>query len=642
MSRRLLAVVLAVVAVTALAASASAQEAPSISIREAALDPNGGVRLLVAVGGSAAGRVLDASAFSVSEEGKAVTGLKVEPLIESKSQPVVVALAIDVSGSTAGQPLTDAKQAATSFVGALPEGVRIGVVAFERTATLVADFTTERPALLPTIDGLAARGETALYDAVRLAATEIGRQPGLHNIVVFSDGGDTVSQGTLADAVAAAKEAKAPVTSVGLITPDFDQAALNTLAAETEGRSISVAQSGELSGAFGQVAEEIASQYVLTYNGKRTGPKELDLTVEVRIDGRLASDTIAALNPRVAPGPAGPAEPAPYEPPTGVLTSKTGFWLGIAAAFGAAILLFVTVAWIPSGRALKVLQRGLRLYTRGGRKESDTGISSTSIGRRAVELMEQVPKPKGFEEKLQFRLDRAGWPVRANEFLVLQAAGAIAGAGVGIGLLSSPWIALALAVVGALVPRFVLRVRLERRGAAFMAQLPDTLQLLSASLQAGYGLLQAVDTVVKEASPPSSTEFGRVLTEARLGLSLDEALEGMAERVGSEDFRWVVLAINIQRQVGGNLAALLETVAATLREREQLRRQVKVLSAEGRLSAVILSLLPVLLTAYLSVVNPEYLGELTGSGIGRALILGSLAFMGVGVLWMRKIIRIEI
>jgi tight adherence protein B len=116
----------------------------------------------------------------------------------------------------------------------------------------------------------------------------------------------------------------------------------------------------------------------------------------------------------------------------------------------------------------------------------------------------------------------------------------------------------------------------------------------------------------------------------------------MAARVGGDDFRWVVMAINIQRQVGGNLATVLETVANTLREREQLRRQVKALSAEGRLSGIILFVLPIGLAAYMALVNPNYIGTLLTSWIGKAMIVTALILMGVGGLWMRKLVRFKI
>ena len=168
------------------------------------------------------------------------------------------------------------------------------------------------------------------------------------------------------------------------------------------------------------------------------------------------------------------------------------------------------------------------------------------------------------------------------------------------------------------------------------------MQLLSGSLQAGYGFMQAIDTIVKEAPPPTSTEFGRVLTEARLGMPIEDALQTMADRMGSEDFRWVVLAINIQRQVGGNLAQLLSTVADTLREREQVRRQIKVLSAEGRLSAVILVILPFAIAGYIAVANPTYLKPLFKETFGHIMIAFALVMMTIGIFWMKKIIKIDV
>ncbi|MFA5788214.1 MAG: type II secretion system F family protein, partial [Actinomycetota bacterium] len=376
------------------------------------------------------------------------------------------------------------------------------------------------------------------------------------------------------------------------------------------------------------------------YTSTAATPKELELSVAVTVSGVKVEDTIAVLNPRsVAP----PPEEAPSGEHIGVLGSSVGLYVGLGAAFLAiALLLGMVFYQTRGGGAVRVLRRGLRLYTRGPKKEPEPSAMSTALGRRVVELMEQAPKPKGYEEKVQIRLDRAGWPLRASEFLVLRGLGAIIGILIGFGLLGLWWLGLVLMVIGVMIPEIILRQRTERRNAAFMEQLPDTLQLLAGSLQAGYGLVQAIDTVARESRPPTSVEFGRALTETRLGMPLEEALEGMAERIGGEDFRWVVLAINIQRQVGGNLAALLNTVAATLREREQLRRQVKVLSAEGRLSAIILSVLPFLLVAYMSVVNPSYIGTLTHYTIGKVMIAGGIGLLIVGIAWMRKMIRIDV
>jgi tight adherence protein B len=139
-----------------------------------------------------------------------------------------------------------------------------------------------------------------------------------------------------------------------------------------------------------------------------------------------------------------------------------------------------------------------------------------------------------------------------------------------------------------------------------------------------------------------STEFNRALIENRLGVPLEEALDGVADRMGSQDFRWVVMAIRIQREVGGNLSEILATVAATLRERDRLRRQVRVLSAEGRLSAWILGAMPPVFAAYLLMTRPGYVRPLFHDSLGIAMLLVAVGLMIVGVFWLRKVVKVEV
>ena len=169
---------------------------------------------------------------------------------------------------------------------------------------------------------------------------------------------------------------------------------------------------------------------------------------------------------------------------------------------------------------------------------------------------------------------------------------------------------MVVVLLGVVGPFLYLSVRASRRQAKFEEQLPSTLQLLAGALQAGHSLQQAVDTVVQEAGDPIAGEFQRVLTEARLGRPLEEAFEAMARRTRSVDFEWTVMAIRLQRQVGGNLAEVLRTVSQTIRDRYSLKRQIKALSAEGRLSSIILSVLPLVLFLALLILNPVFLKPL--------------------------------
>lgn len=638
----------ALLTLAALSSPAGGQDGDlEVRIREADLERDGATRVVVSVGGEQAGEaVLPATGFQVAEEGRPVEGLAVEPVLESETRPVTVVLVMDVSGSTEGEPLAAAKAAARSFAeDLLARGVHVGVVAFGPTAEVRAGLTGDRDAVLAAVDGLAAGGETALYDGVATATGLLAEDAGLGHIVVFSDGADTASTATLEESVAAAEAVEAAVTSVVLATSDTDEQALARLAGKTGGRTLPVGEVRGLAGAFQQVVREIASQYVLTYRAGEAGPEELELTVTVTAGGASASDRIAVLNPRqpavVAP-PELPGVEVP-QPTVDLFASPTGLMVGAGAAFLSLLLLLVVLLWRPGqGRAARVLTRGMEIYERGRDRGRHRELPTADVTRRAVELMDRVPRPEGLEERLQVALDRAAWSMRTNEFLLLALASGMLGGLVGFGLLGHLPAALVLALLGGAVPVLVLRQRISSRQAAFMDQLPDTLQLLAGSLRAGYGILQALDTVVQEAEPPTSPEFSRVLTEARLGMPLDEALEGMAERLGSEDFRWVVMAITIQRQIGGNLAALLSTVAETMRGRAQVRRQVKTLSAEGRISAVIIALMPFILAGALMVINPGYLLSLFAEPIGRVLLIAAGGLMVAGFIWLRRIIAIEV
>ncbi len=196
--------------------------------------------------------------------------------------------------------------------------------------------------------------------------------------------------------------------------------------------------------------------------------------------------------------------------------------------------------------------------------------------------------------------------------------------------------------LGAVGPWVFLGLKRSRRRKAFNSQLPDTLQLMSGSLAAGLSLAQSVDTIVREGVEPVSTEFKRVLVETRLGVGLEEALDGVAERFESKDFGWVVMAIKIQRQVGGNLAELLDTVAATMREREYMRRQVAALAAEGKLSAWVLGGLPPLFLLYLLLTNRDYVIVMFTEPLGWAMLTGAGMLLGLGIFWMSRLIKVEV
>ena len=198
-------------------------------------------------------------------------------------------------------------------------------------------------------------------------------------------------------------------------------------------------------------------------------------------------------------------------------------------------------------------------------------------------------------------------------------------------------------VIGALLlPNFYVGFRAKRRKKKFVRQLPDMLQLLAGTLRAGYSVSQGFESVSREIEDPMGRELRRVMTEARLGRLLEDALEATGRRMQSEDFEWAVMAIRIQREVGGNLAELLMTVSDTMTQRERLRRDVAALTAEGRMSAIVLGCLPPGLALVMYVMNPTYIGRLFQDSIGIAMLVGAVLMMLIGFAWMKKVITIEI
>ena len=267
---------------------------------------------------------------------------------------------------------------------------------------------------------------------------------------------------------------------------------------------------------------------------------------------------------------------------------------------------------------------------------------STWIPEQVTKFGTRFATAGGFGEAVDMRLEAAGLAVRSGEFVVASAAAAFVGAVVGFAILQNPILALVVAAACGAGPWIALQFALKRRADKLREQLPEVLTIMASSLRAGHSFLQAIDTVSKEIQEPAAAEFVRVVAEIRLGRPVNEALEAMADRVGSDDFRWAVLAVNIQREVGGNLAEILDNVADTLRERATMRRQVKVLTAEGRLSAYVLLALPFAIGLYMTAVNPDYIGLLVTTTLGIVMLVTALVLIGLGVLWMRKIVNIDV
>ena len=334
---------------------------------------------------------------------------------------------------------------------------------------------------------------------------------------------------------------------------------------------------------------------------------------------------------------------------TDLVPAKPSFQIGpnimlgglVGVGIGVAILLAVALGGVTKEK--EYLESRIAAYTgkvqpKRSAPPPPQGVAAQAVGVANKALQSQ----RGLEEKLDAKLEAGGLSLRPPEWLLIHA-GIVLGAATLTLLLTGSVIMTALAVVaGAYLPWFYLGIKQSRRLKAFNSQLAGTLQLMAGSLQAGLSLTQGMDTIVREGAEPVAGEFRRALVEARLGIPIEDALESLAERMMSDDFKWTVMAIRIQREVGGNLSELLLNVAGTLRERDYLRRQVKSLSAEGRFSAYILLALPPLILLYEFMTNGSYVAPLVSTPIGFMMLGAMGGMMAIGGFMMKKMIKLEV
>lgn len=242
----------------------------------------------------------------------------------------------------------------------------------------------------------------------------------------------------------------------------------------------------------------------------------------------------------------------------------------------------------------------------------------------------------------EHRLMQAGLPIRGSEFLVV-CSGAAIGAAVVLGLLAGSIAAMAIgASLGFMAPIIALRIKIDRRTVAFNNQLGDSLVLIANSLRTGYSFMQAIEMVSREMPEPISSEFGRVLKEMNLGITTEEAMNNLAKRINSDDLDLVITAVLIQRQVGGNLAEVLDNIATTIRDRVKLKGKVKTLTAQGRISGMIVGLLPICVGVLIYLINPEYIKVLFIHPMGRVMLAAGIISQLLGIIVIRKIVNIEV
>ncbi|MCL5291393.1 MAG: VWA domain-containing protein [Actinobacteria bacterium] len=622
-----------------------AMASPALDLRavDASRFPN--VKMAVMLSGVDPVRKLEKRNFSLKENGEPVGGFEVRD-ISTPANPMGVVLVVDTSGSMYGTPLEDAKNAASAFIQAKGVQDKIAIVGFSSVPTKLVDFTDDAGILNNAVNRLSATGGTSLYDALALAVESLSKSSfSQKNVIVLSDGKDTESLETEQSVVAKALAIRANLFTVALKSTELNTASLESVAQKTNGKFLMAPNSGALTGLYAQLANELHNQYEISYYSK-ANTRDVNLSLTVDSADLTVGGKAKYANPSYRLKPASfPAVKTRAGAPSFKTTSEIVLLMSLAGVFVAVSLFVVNLlgALFP-GRSL--LKKQIDFYEEVFKRSH---AEAKEVGKKGAEFYEHLLRAtgllaerRGFNEAIQLLLVKAGVRLKANEFILLHLVGVLFFSIVAYITTEKIWVSLLATVLGTALPLFYLQLLIERRKDKFNRQLPDVLTMLAGSLRSGYSFLHSLNVVVEECQPPISLEFKKVLVEARLGLSLERALLNMAERVGSTDFNWTVMAINIQREVGGNLAEVFDILANTMRERERIRRQIKALTAEGRLSAIILYVLPFAIGFILAVTNPAYIATLFSTGLGIAMVVVALALMAIGGLWLRKTVSIEV
>ncbi|WP_344255880.1 type II secretion system F family protein [Terrabacter carboxydivorans] len=570
-------------------------------------------------------------------------------------------LVIDTSGSMGTQGMATVRKASAIYLRTVPADVKVGVASFANTAGVDLAPTLDRAAAQRVINGLESRGDTSLYAAMQSAASVLSGS-GDRSIVLLSDGADTMADNkalALKNAVAKLKAGGIRVDVVRFNTNDPEATkALQAFADANGGTVVAADNSAGVSAAFAASAQALNRQVQFSSAIPKplTGPHSYEISgVAGQTPFGFSREVTFTAASAAAPRPSGSssqapavAAPAPAAASLGPvpITDRTPYIAGGLLALG--LLLALGTSLMPTLETKRERRvASIDSYVVGdvvALSRQEMKAAQSTITAQLLDMGDRVMKDRKSTSKTMALIERADLPFRAGEWLVLRVVAVIVGAALGMVLAGqAKLVGLIFGVVlGLLIMPFGLRFAASRRARKFEAQLPQILLLISTSLRSGFGLPQALDAVARDAAEPAGKEFSRALAETRIGTDISDALERVAVRMESKSMHWTVMAIRIQREVGGNLADTLRTTAGTLRERESLHRQVATLSAEGRLSAYILVALPIFIFIYMTRVNYDYVSLLWTTTVGLFMSVGGIISLGVGILWMRQVVKIEV
>jgi tight adherence protein B len=564
----------------------------------------------------------------VLENGELIREPSVVPAGEEAGQSGVV-LVIDASESMRGDAIVGALTAAEAFVAQRNAFQQVAVITFNSRTTTILPFTTDQEAIEKALatppqldDG------THAYDAVA-AAVELLKEAKIPagSVVLLSDGADTGSTATIETVAAAAREARVRIFSVGLHGKRFRPEALRGLAERAGGDYTDAASVADLAPIFDQLGHRLASEYIIRYRSEADAGEEIH--VAVRVAGYPGVGQTLYTTPS-----SGAVEAPFHRSALETFLRSPGAMLVVSLMSAGLVAAALILLLRPRTRPLQTRMAEFVSLAPGEDKKAQR---RSEVLTRAEKSFEQTSWWPGFKEKLE--IARIKMP--AIQIVVwtgiATAIGMLILYAIGGSIFFAP-----LALTIPLIVNSAINRALDRQRNMFADQLPDNLQVLSSALRAGHSLVGALSVVVDDCSEPSRTEFQRVVADEQLGVPLEEALGVVARRMASVDVGQVGLVSALQRDTGGNTAEVLDRVAENVRGRFELRRLVKTLTAQGRMSRWIVSFLPVGLLILITLINPEYMEPLYTNTLGRVLLALAAVMVVAGSLVIRRIVNIKV
>lgn len=566
--------------------------------------------------------------LEITENGGAV----LSPSLEAPGTTTGAILLIDASNSMKGAPIAGAMAAARAFMEVRAPDLPVAVIAYNPEITVLTGFTTDQRELEAAVATTPKTREgTHIYDAL-IKAAELTRQEGLPRAtaVLLSDGHRRGVQASLEETLAALGDANVRVLSVGLRSPDYDETTLKTLAQRTGGTYVVSPTPKALEPIFEDISAQLSKEYVLRYRSLL--PAETKATVRVVAAG-LPPATATYTTPAIDIQPGGTFEQTWIDR---VILSP---WLMLFVVVSVvALLAFALLTMLEARR--RSLRRRMAQYVSVPTEEESRARRAEVAALLAQKAQRRVAGRRWWQ-RFESDVELAGFRLSALALAGWTIVGGIVASLVAAILLESFW-GLLVGLLAPFVTRFLVSRKVRKTREAFAEQLPDNLDVLAGALRTGHSTMGALAVMVDSAAEPSKSEFRRVLQDEQLGVPLEDALMVMARRMRSYDAEQVAVVMGLQKEAGGNTAEVLDRVAETIRGRMELRRLVRVLTAQARISRWILTALPIVVFVLLVFTGGDYLDPMLGSLGGQiALVVGGVMVV-IGSLWIKKIAELDV